>query len=72
VLSHFSIHFLKISREFLDQPKEDEMPHVISVTPEVQEAIGWVSMALLGSAILLPHRYLRSQDHLLICFLYSA
>jgi hypothetical protein len=48
------------------------MPHVISVTPEVQEAIGRVSMALLGSAILLPHRYLRSQDHLLICFLYSA
>jgi hypothetical protein len=72
VLSHFSIHFLKISREFLDQPKEDEMPHVISVTPEVQEAIGRVSMALLSSAILLPHRYLRSQDHLLICFLYSA
>jgi hypothetical protein len=40
------------------------MPHVISVTPDVHEAIGRVSMALLSSAIL----HLRSQDHLLICF----
>ena len=67
MLSHFSVHFLKISREFLDQHEEEEMPHVISVTPDVQEAIGRVSMALLSSAIL----RLRSQDHLLIFFIFS-
>ena len=29
-----------ISRDFLDQADQDEMPHAISVTPEEQEAIG--------------------------------
>jgi hypothetical protein len=35
-------HFLKISRDFLEQPEQDEMPHAIHVTPEEQEAIGRV------------------------------
>ncbi|KAL6629959.1 hypothetical protein ACP70R_029724 [Stipagrostis hirtigluma subsp. patula] len=29
-----------VSRDFLDQPDQDEMPHAINVTPEEQEAIG--------------------------------
>ena len=35
-------HFLKISRDFLEQPEQDEMPLAINVTPEEQEAIGRV------------------------------
>ena len=35
-------HFLKIFRDFLEQPEQDEMPHAINVTPEEQEAIGRV------------------------------
>ena len=37
-------HLLKISRDFLEQPEQDEMPHAINVTPEEQEAIGRASI----------------------------
>jgi hypothetical protein len=36
------LFFSDISRDLLDQPDQDEMPHAISVTPEEQEAIGRV------------------------------